>query len=196
MASSIARKNPVAAIEAFKQAFGNDRTCRLIVRTLNANMYPDGCKALMAAIASAPNIQISDGTSASGDIEAFYLSADVVLSLHRSEGFGLVIAEAMLYGLPVLATNWSGNVDFLTPKNGLPVSFSLVPALDPQGTYDHASFVWAEANIQQAAAMLRMMRDNPDMRAALGKQAASDAVASFGVETYSRIVEEALELNL
>jgi hypothetical protein len=59
---------------------------------------------------------------------------DVVMSLHRSEGFGLTIAKGIL-GLSVIATNWSGNVDFLTRETGFPVPYRLIPAADPQGSY-------------------------------------------------------------
>ena len=153
MASGFTRKNPLAAIEAFKLAFGNDPACRLVIKAANMNLYAEGHRALIAAASSAPNIQLSDN----GDLAELYASCDAVISTHRSEGFGLVIAEAMLRGLPVLATDWSGSIDFLTPENGFPISYSLVPAVDPQGTYDQPSLMWAGVNTRDAASKLRAL---------------------------------------
>jgi glycosyltransferase involved in cell wall biosynthesis len=192
MASGFARKNPLAAIGAFREAFDNDPTCQLIVRVVNANLYPGGHEALKAAVASNSNIRISEAESSEPSVYELYRSADVVLSLHRSEGFGLVIAEAMLHGLPVIATNWSGNVDFLTADNGLPISYSLVPAVDPQGTYDQPTLLWAEADIDDAAAKLRMLRDDPDKAVGLRNKAANDAASAFRAEVYGKTVNEAL----
>jgi glycosyltransferase involved in cell wall biosynthesis len=196
MASGFSRKNPLAAIEAFKRAFGNDPACQLVVRVVNADLYPAGHKALAAAVASLTNAQISDGKAGATSVDELYASADVVLSLHRSEGFGLVIAEAMLHGLPVVATNWSGNLDFLTNDNGLPISYSLVPAHDPQGTYDQPSCFWAEADVGAAAAKLRMIRGSRAIAVAIGKQAAIDASSIFGAEMYIQRVRELLGASL
>ena len=195
MASGFTRKNPLAAIEAFRQAFDKDPTCQLIVRVVNADLYPEGHKALVGAVASLPNARINDGNLDGTSVDELYACSDVVLSLHRSEGFGLVIAEAMLRALPVIATNWSGNVDFLTGDNGLPISYALVPAHDPQGTYHHPSCLWAEPDIGDATAKLRMLSDKPDMRAALGRHAAIYAASNFGVDAYCERVGGALELR-
>ena len=194
MASGFTRKNPVAAIRAFRQAFDDDPSCRLIVRVVNANLYPEGFRLLTAAAASQSNIVISHAEFTETSVDDLYASADVVLSLHRSEGFGLVVAEAMLHGLPVLATNWSGNVDFLTSVNGLPVSYAPVPATDPQGTYDQPTQIWAEADTADAALKLRSLRDDPNMRKALGRQAQLEAAALFGVEKFEQNVMKALNL--
>jgi len=69
-------------------------------------------------------------------------SADVVLSLHRAEGFGLLLAEAMLHEVPVVATNWSGNVDFMSAEDSGLVGYRLVPPNDPQGTYNLPGAEW------------------------------------------------------
>jgi glycosyltransferase involved in cell wall biosynthesis len=78
-----------------------------------------------------------------------------VMSLHRSEGFGFVIAEAMLRGLPVVATNWSGNCGFLNESNGMPVRWTPAWASDPQGEYHQPHLTWADPDIRDASAKLK-----------------------------------------
>ena len=85
-------------------------------------------------------------------------AADIVISLHRSEGFGLVPAQAMALGKPVVATAWSGNVDFMNERNSAPVSYSLVPVHDPEGAFQSDNQKWAEANVEEAALWLRAAR--------------------------------------
>lgn len=190
MASGFTRKNPLASIQAFKEAFGEDRSCRLSIRIQNSDEYSYGYS-LIRGVATSPNIEVLD-TSDLLDMDGFYASGHVVLSLHRSEGFGLIIAEAMLRGLPVIATNWSGNVDFLNSENGMPISYSLVSAFDPQGTYDYPEFLWAEPNISEASEKLRLLRDNPQLRVDLGRRAARDASYAFSVHAYSGCIKQSL----
>ena len=100
-------------------------------------------------------------------------AADIVLSLHRSEGFGLVPAQAMALGKPVVATGWSGNLEFMTKDNSALVYYSLVPVRDPEGAFDAAGQKWADADVDHAAAWLRRLADDADLRASMGAAAAS-----------------------
>ncbi len=118
--SSVARKNPFAVIDAFKTAFGDDRDARLVIKALNMAHAPLAMRQRLAAEAS-PNITLIDHVMSEADLEALYAKSDVLVSLHRSEGFGLTVAEAMARGLAVISTDWSGTVDFLTPDRGVPV---------------------------------------------------------------------------
>ena len=190
MASGFSRKNPLGSIAAFKLAFGEDLASLLVIRLMNSQTYKKGYSEMLRFIGSADNIKTL--SSPAKTVSDLYAEADAVLSLHRSEGFGLVIAEAMLRGLPVVATDWSGNVDFLTPKNGFPISYSLIPAVDDQGTYDQSSSVWAEPNISEAAAALRQLRYNRSLRTRIGAQAAADAANKFSVATYRQLTRRKL----
>ncbi|GAA3324572.1 hypothetical protein GCM10020331_052990 [Ectobacillus funiculus] len=84
------------------------------------------------------------------EVNALIQSVDCVISLHRSEGFGLVLAEAMYLGKPIIGTNWSGNTDFMTTENSCPVNYTLVPVGNDYGPYKHHQ-LWAEPDIEHAA---------------------------------------------
>ena len=94
----------------------------------------------------------------------------------------------MLRGLPVIATDWSGNADFLKPETGVPIPCDLVPACDPQETYHHPQMRWADANVAQAAAALRRLRDDPNYARRLGRHAAEFAAGAFGAGAYAGVV--------
>jgi glycosyltransferase involved in cell wall biosynthesis len=194
MASSFARKNPVAAIAAFHRAFGFDPSCRLLVKTSNGHVFPKGINAIMNAIGSSQNVMLIDKVMTDAELDTLYDATDVLISLHRSEGFGLTIAEAMLRGLPVVATNWSGNVDFLNSGNGLPIAYNLVPAEDPQATYHHPSISWADADVEAAALALRRLRAEPELTRQLGEAGAAYALLTWGGQRYVEMVRRNLGL--
>jgi glycosyltransferase involved in cell wall biosynthesis len=108
--------------------------------------------------------------------------------LHRSEGFGLTVAEAMLAGLPAIATDWSGNTDFLDANTGCLVGWRPVPAVDPQATYDFRHMTWAEPSVEDAAAALVHLRADPAAAHRLGARATARARAMLGPRTYAAVL--------
>lgn len=192
MASSFARKNPIAAIMAFRQAFGDDASVRLIVKVANSQVFPVGMELLKKAVGSARNVVLIARTMSAVEIDALYRQSNVLLSLHRSEGFGLTLAEAMLRGLPLVATNWSGNVDFLNSGNGFPIPYRLVPAEDPQGTYHHPSMMWADADVNAAATALRHLHREPGLAQHLGEAGAAYAARAWSAKAYAATVRRHL----
>lgn len=193
-ASSFARKNPLATIAAFSRAFGDDRGVRLIVKVSNPSAFPQGHECILEAARRANNIVVTDTIASAREMALLYERSDVLVSLHRAEGFGLIIAEAMLHGLPVVATNWSGNVDFLTPETGIPVPYHLVQAEDPQGTYHYAEMKWAEANIEGAAEALCRLRADRALCNQLGSAAAQFGLEAWSAERYASAVRSRLSL--
>ena len=169
LASSYARKNPEAAIAAFAHAFGHRADRLLVLKVTHADHAPADLARLQAAIAGAPNIRLETRLLPAPDSHAFTRCADIVLSLHRSEGFGLVPAEAMLLGRPVIATDWSGTTDFIDATSAIPIPYCLVPARDPRGVFEAPGAVWAEADTDAAAAALVRLADNAALRATLGE---------------------------
>jgi len=175
--SSFARKNPEAAIAAFTAAFGDSDQARLIVKLNGAGPELD---ALRDSLRDRPNISILDTFLNDEAIGRLYRSADVLLSLHRAEGFGLPMLEAMAQGVPVIGTGWSGNMDFMTEANSLPVPYRLVPVADSAGIYGGS--VWAEPDTGAAAQMLQRLAADPALHARLSRaahRAASEARLSI-----------------
>ncbi len=171
LASSFARKNPLAAIEAFRQAFG-DRTDRLLLLKVgHVEHYGADLELLRDAMAGASNMRLDTRMLPDADMHALTRACDVVLSLHRSEGFGLVPAQAMLLRRPVVATDWSATAEFLDHGSGMPIGYRLVPARDPRGVYEAPGAMWAEADVGEAAAALRSLAGSADRRVALGEAA-------------------------
>jgi glycosyltransferase involved in cell wall biosynthesis len=167
LASSFARKNPFAAVAAFRGAFG-DRPDRILVLKVGHPEHAPADFARLAQMAHAPNIRLETHTLAPEDRHALTACADIVLSLHRGEGFGLVLAEAMLLGKPVIATGWSGNTDFMDGTNAALVGYRLVPARDDRSVYRG---LWAEPDVAEAAALLRSLADDPALRRDMGERA-------------------------
>jgi glycosyltransferase involved in cell wall biosynthesis len=193
-ASSMARKNPFAAVSAFKSAFGASPDARLSVKLNHPDTFPEGERELRQLIGDAPNIALLTEALTADEMGQLYAKADCILSLHRAEGFGLVIAEAMLRGLPAVSTDWSGPTDFLTADRGVPVPYRLVPARDPQGSYDDPEQLWADCDIAAAAKALVDLAD-PVRRSAIGDAARRFAEEFFSPERYAAAVTGRLELE-
>ncbi len=179
LASSHARKNPEAAIAAHREAFGERPDRILLLKITNPDHFRRDM-AVLAAKADGPNIRVMTETLSTPDTHALTLACDMVMSLHRSEGFGLVPAEAMLLGRPVIATGWSGNLEFMDAESAALVGYKLVPAIDPRGVYEAPGAVWAEADVREAAQHLRRLADDPAARAELAARGQAHAVACLG----------------
>ncbi len=188
LASSYARKNPEAAVAAFRRAFGARTDRLLVLKVAHAGHAPADLARLAALVDGAANIRLETRLLPGPDNHAFTRSADIVLSLHRSEGFGLVPAEAMLLGVPVVATDYSGTTDFLDAESGIPVAYTLVPARDPRGVFEAPGALWAEADVDAAAAALVRLADDPALRARLGAAGQDAARRRLGSEALARAV--------
>ena len=180
LASSFERKNPLGAIAAFKQAFGDRRDRLLLLKLGNPEHFPADFSTVRAAVGGAANIRIDTRTLPAADSYALTACADIVLSLHRSEGFGLVPAEAMLLGRAVIVTGWSGNMDFMDANSAALVGYRLVPARDPRGVFEAPGAVWAEHDLDEASAHLIRLADDPAERAALAERGRQMAYRCLG----------------
>jgi glycosyltransferase involved in cell wall biosynthesis len=164
--SFMERKNPRAAIAAFRQAFPRAGEAGLVVKCMNGALVPDKFKAFVAEIDGHPDIFLVDATLDRADTLGLIAATDAVVSLHRSEGLGLLIAEAMLLGKPVVATGYSASREFLGPETGYPVDYTLV-ALQPDDYPFAEGQVWANPDVSHAAWLMRRLRHDPAQAAPL-----------------------------
>ncbi len=192
MGSAYTRKNPRAAVGAFRQAFGDDPACRLVLKVGHPGDATWAMADLAAAIAGMGNVLLIENTLSREDMAALTASVDVVLSMHRAEGFGLLLAEAMLQGIPVVATGWSGNLDFMSADDSALVGYRLVPADDPQGTYTLAGALWAEPDVGEAAAWLRRLWEDAGLRQGLGARGRDAAAARLSLDAYRAAIGDGL----
>ncbi|MEM9667810.1 MAG: glycosyltransferase [Pseudomonadota bacterium] len=163
--SSVERKNPMAAIAAHRAAFGDDPSAILLVKTRNLDRAPKAKVHLESATAGYQNIRLIDESLSEAARWELLDAVDAVVALHRSEGFGLVIAEAMAIGKPVITTDWSGNMDFCDEDTVWLVPSRLIDVHDPYGVYRVKHSQWADADTQHAAECLKVVRDDAFQRA-------------------------------
>jgi glycosyltransferase involved in cell wall biosynthesis len=179
LASSFERKNPLGAIAAFRAAFGSRPDRILVLKIGNPDHFPDDFARITAVVADVANIRIDTRSYPAAASHSLTAAADIVLSLHRAEGFGLVLAEAMLLGKPVVATGWSGNMAFMDPRSAALVDYQLVAVNDPRQVYHNSH--WAEPDQREAVALLRHLADNAEARESLGARATEQARQQLGV---------------
>lgn len=123
--SMMERKNPVGAVNAFLQAFGdNNPDVGLVIKINNSNIHE--LSLLKRIIKDYKNIYLINAVMSKTEVNSLIQCCNSFISLHRSEGFGLVIAEAMYLGIPVIATHWSANTDFMNKENSCPVDFKFI----------------------------------------------------------------------
>ena len=191
--SFLTRKNPSAVIDAFRRAFADGRAdVRLLIKSSNGHRHPDKLRALLNAAAGDQRILIRDEVIDRSDVQALQRCADAYVSLHRAEGFGLGLAECMRQGKPVIATAWSGNMEFMTPENSCLVDYRLVPV--GEGEYLHyAGQRWAEPDVDHAATYMRRLADDREFATRIGVQAAFDIRDKLSPHTAAQRIISRLE---
>lgn len=167
--SSFERKNPFATIRAFQHAFGDSPAHKLVIKTRNIDRHEAARQALEQAIGDAKNIALLDASLSEPELWLLLNSADALISLHRSEGFGLTLAEAMALSKPVICTNWSGNTDFTHAGSAALVDYSLIPCVDPYGVYQIEDTKWASADESHAAKLMKQVAEDESFRQRLGR---------------------------
>ena len=176
--SVAARKNPEGSLEAFRRAVPQARAdVRLVCKVSGADREPKAFAALKAQLATRTDIVLIAEPLPAEDMTRLVASADVVLSLHRAEGFGLLLAEGMWLGRCVIATGWSGNMDFMAQGASVLTPCRLVAVQGASGVYVGGR--WAEPDVDAAATALRALIDDPAARAEMGRRAQAHAEQVF-----------------
>lgn len=171
--STSARKNPVGLVEAFKRAFPPGSGAKLALKCINAENLPQHHEEVLVAANGHPDIVVIDRYVSAAEKNAMIAACDCYVSLHRSEGFGLTPAEAMSLGKPVIATRYGGTLEFMTPENSYLVDYSLTKVGERAHPYPPEA-LWADPDLDEAAAFMRQVFDNPEEARERGERAAQD----------------------
>ena len=190
--SVVERKNPSAVVDAFTRAFRPDDGAVLVLKTINGDVRPNDLADLRRAAEGRPDILVVDRRVSASERDAMIAACDCYVSLHRSEGFGLTIAEAMALGKPVVATAYSGSLTFMNDENSYGVRWaeSSVPnGCDP---YPEGA-VWAEPDVADAARGMRRVRDDGDYARTIGERARDDIRRRHSPQTAAGFVARRLD---
>ncbi len=186
------RKNPLGVIDSFLKAFGNDPDdVRLIIKTSNSCCRPDARQAILDRIECHKGLILIDGYMDRPSLNSLIAVTDCYVSLHRSEGFGLPIAEAMSLCKPVIATGWSGNMDFMDNENSFPVKYKLTEISLKNGPYSNAG-QWAEPDSDHAAEMMRHVMENRDEAQRIGSIAGNKIAQDYSPKAIGSLIRDRL----
>lgn len=192
--STVSRKNPLGVVDAYARAFseaGNDGPL-LVMKAINLERNPDFAGLLLERIEGVGGILI-DRQMTAEEFSNLFHACDVYVSLHRSEGFGLGLAESMAIGKPVIGTAYSGNLDYMSADNSCLVGYALreIDASDQthnpgmEETYVRGE-LWAEPDLDQAATWMQLLHTDQSLRRDIGTKAAATIRADFSEEAVSR----------
>jgi len=189
MLSIFERKNPLGLVEAYRRAFGpNFKNTTIVIKVAHLRDFPEYKDVLRNAVKSVGGILL-EAQLERGTLNALFSVCDAYVSLHRSEGFGLTIAEAMYFGKPVIVTDYSANEDYVTLDNGYPVAYRLVELEKDYGPYRKGLF-WDDPDLGHAATQMRRVFEHPEEATRKGASAARDIQRLYCNEAIAqRIIE-------
>lgn len=182
------RKNPLGLVKAFCDAFEEGSGPSLVVKSICGDEFPTEREALAEAVRDRPEIHLIEETVAPGVKNAMIASCDCYVSLHRSEGLGLTMAEAMYFERPVIATAYSGNLDFMTGDNSYLVPHTMVEIGAGAPPYP-ADGEWAEPDLERAAGLMKQVFEEPEAAAERGRRGAADIRRTHSLQAAGEAIE-------
>ncbi|MDG2336229.1 MAG: glycosyltransferase [Myxococcota bacterium] len=191
MHSFQARKNPKAVLESFKLAADGSLSGKmgLVIKVMNPESQPDDFAELRNWAEGTPNVSLITETLSRNGIYRLEACCDAFISLHRSEGWGLGLAESMYLQKPVIATGWSGNLDFMTPENSVLVDYELVSIDEDHGPYKKGQ-IWAEPKVEHAADWMQRLVEDKALRDRLALNGRQTMESDYSPVAIGRRYEE------
>jgi glycosyltransferase involved in cell wall biosynthesis len=189
--SQIHRKNPEGVFRAFREAFRDDDRATLVIKTTGGDIHSADLESLRETIRGR-NVILLDKLMTRARAYGLIAMSDCFVSLHRSEGFGLGLAEAMLMAKPVIATGYSGNLDFMNQPNSLLVDYELVEIKEDRPIYTRGNF-WAEPSTRQATAFMREVYEHPEEARARALRGQKEAQSLLSLEAAGKRMRARLE---
>lgn len=190
--SVLDRKNPLGLIQAFSQAFSQGEGAALVIKTINGDKRVEQRERLRRAAHSRSDIVFIDDYMSAVEKNTMIALCDCYVSLHRSEGLGLTIAEAMALQRPVIGTGYSGNLEFMSAGNSYLCSFDRVPVGEDRQPYPADSH-WAEPKIDEAAVLMREVYSDYASAKARAKIAAQDISRSHSPLAAGGIIQSRIQ---
>lgn len=178
--STTHRKNPGGVIDAFRRAFRPNEDALLVLKSINWEHDRAG-RAALAERAGGARVLFLDPHIPGAEVNALFASVDAYVSLHRSEGLGLGMAQAMYLGKPVIGTGYSGNLEFMNSENSLLVEYEIVEMEEDSGPYERGTH-WAAPKVEHAASLMRWVYEN---------RAAAETIGARGAESVRRTLDPA-----
>ncbi|WP_309110076.1 FkbM family methyltransferase [Saccharothrix sp.] len=187
------RKNPWGVLEAFQRAFPGRDDVRLVIKAINGNKRPDVAERLRVRAMEDPRVELVEKYLTVQELNDLYASSMAYVSLHRSEGFGLTVAEAMARAMPVISTDYSSTAEFVDATTGWPIPYELVPVGKGNDPYE-ATSLWADPDLDAAARAMREVADDPAEADRRGRAAREHILRTRSMANCAEWMREQLKL--
>jgi glycosyltransferase involved in cell wall biosynthesis len=189
LASTIGRKNPMALLRAFNNAFADRRDVCLVLKYHNATCDAPAAETLQRLASGRANVRLLDMTLPASKVDGLIRLCDCFVSPHRSEGFGFNIAAAMYHGKPVIATGYSGNMDFMSKETAFLIDYELVPVGRGHAHY-REGFGWADPSVEHLATLMKQVHDHQDAARRIAEAGRGEIVERYSTSAVARVIEK------
>ncbi|AOS60912.1 FkbM family methyltransferase [Actinoalloteichus hymeniacidonis] len=186
------RKNPWGLVTAFQRAFPDRSDVQLTIKAINAALHPEAAERLRSVVQADARIELLERYLPVDELRQLYADSDCYVSLHRSEGFGLTVAEAMMLELPTISTDYSSTTEFLNSEFGWPIPHTMT-TVGPRCEPYQASAIWAEPDLDAAAKAMREVADDPAEGRRRGRAARAHLLRTRNLDITATWMREQLE---